>query len=496
MYAAIWGSIFQAPQASLKSCWPGNLNRATPRQELMESLEESSAAKQQRLTRRDVQQNMQTTGPSSVKMELADGVKVKKEKSPEQEVSFESQDKGEMELDDFWLRVKGEIKEEIEQEEQEEHACKSSSLDDLTPEEIMMKEEMEEDPKHDEAFESLQSQSDHSEVATQEREIEKSNKAANSQAAAEPEPKPFAKRRRLTRRDVQQTMQTTGPSSVKMELADGVKVKKEKSPEQEVSFESQDKGEMELDDFWLRVKGEIKEEIEQEEQEEHACKSSSLDDLTPEEIMMKEEMEEDPKHDEAFESLQSQSDHSEVATQEREIEKSNKAANSQAAAEPEPKPFAKRRRLTRRDVQQTMQTGGQSSVKIELADGVKVKKEKSAEQEISFDRQDKEKMELDDLWLKVHKKVNEQSLMTFAAANAAAENALNPPESESGTGQVQTSAQQQLEPRACGMEDASKSKADEDCFWVREMRLDCSGRISIQNGIGTVGIVILSLAQA
>ena len=484
------------PRRRSKSCWPGNLNRTTPRQELMESLEESSAAKHQRLTRQDMVQTMQTGGPSSGKIELAGGVKVKKEKSHEQEISFESQDKGEMELDDFWLRVKGEIKEEIEQEEQEEHACKSSSLDDLTPEEIMMKEEMEEEPKHDEAFESLQSQSDHSEVATQERDIEKSNKAANSQTAAEPEPKPVAKRRRLTRRDVQQNMQTTGPSSVKIELADGVKVKKEKSHEQEISFERQDKGEMELDDFWLRVKGEIKEEIEQEEQEEHACKSSSLDDLTPEEIMMKEEMEEEPKHDEAFESLQSQSDHSEVATQERDIEKSNKAANSQTAAEPEPKPVAKRRRLTRRDVQQNMQTTGPSSVKIELADGVKVKKEKSAEQEISFERQDKEKMELDDLWLKVHKKVNEQSLMTFAAANAAAEHALKTPESESGTSQVQTSAQQQLEPSAFGMEDASRSKADEDCFGVYEMRLDCSGSISIQNVIGTVGIIILSLAQA
>jgi hypothetical protein len=140
-----------------------------------------------------------------------------------------------------------------------------------------------------------------------------------------------------------------------------------------------------------------------------------------------------------------------------------------------------------------MQTTGPSSVKIELADGVKVKKEKSAEQEISFERQDKEKMELDDLWLKVHKKVNEQSLMTFAAANAAAENALKPPESESGTSQVQTSAQQQLEPSAFGMEDASRSKAYEDCFGVYEMRLDCSGRISIQNRIRTFGAVIVSL---
>ena len=46
-----------------------------------------------------------------------------------------------MELDDSWLRVKGEIKEEIEQEEQEEQGRKSSNLDDLSPEDIVMKEE-------------------------------------------------------------------------------------------------------------------------------------------------------------------------------------------------------------------------------------------------------------------------------------------------------------------------------------------------------------------
>jgi hypothetical protein len=301
-----------------------------------------------------------------------------------------------------------------------------------------------------------------------------------------------AKHQRLTRRDMQQTMQTGGPSSAKIELADGADAKKEKRAEQEVKFESQYKEKMKMFNLWLQVKGEIKEEIEQEQ----TCKSSSLDDLTRKEIVMKEEMEEEPKHGEALESLKTQSDHSEAVTQKRDIEKSNKAANSQTAAEPEPKPVAKRRRLTRRDMQQTMRPGGPSSAKIELSDGVKVKKEKSAEQEISFERQDKEKMELDDLWLKVHKKVNEQSLMTFAAANAAAENALKPPESESGTSQVQTSAQQQLEPSAFGMEDASRSKADEDCFGVYEMRLDCSGSISIQNVIGTVGIIILSLAQA
>ena len=91
-YAAIWGSIFQAPQASLKSCWPGNLNRATPQQGMMESFEESSAAKHQRLTRRDMQQTMQTGGPSSAKIEFADGADAKKEKRAEQEVKFEGED--------------------------------------------------------------------------------------------------------------------------------------------------------------------------------------------------------------------------------------------------------------------------------------------------------------------------------------------------------------------------------------------------------------------
>ena len=200
---------------------------------------------------------------------------------------------------------------------------------------------------------------------------------------------------------------------------------------------------------------------------------------------MKEEMEEEPKHYETFESTQSQSE--QFATQEREVEKSNKASISQAAAEPEPKPVAKRRRLTRRDMQQTMQTGGPSlsSVKTELAEGVKVKKEKGTELGVSFERQEKE--EMDDLWLKVRKKVSEQLLVTFAAASSATENVLRPPESESGASPVQTSTQHQLEPSAFGMEDASKSKADEDCFWVRDMHLDCSGRI--QTEIGMFGVV-------
>ena len=96
-------------------------------------------------------------------------------------------------------------------------------------------------------------------------------------------------------------------------------------------------------------------------------------------------------------------------------------------------------------------------------------------------------MGLDDFWLNVHKKVSEQLLVTFAAASSATENTLKPPESESGTSQVQTSTQHQLEPSAFGMEDASKSKADEDCFWVRDMHLDCSGRI--QTEIGMFGVV-------
>ena len=115
---------------------------------------------------------------------------------------------------------------------------------------------------------------------------------------------------------MQQTMQTGGPSSAKIELADGVDAKKEKRAEQEVKFESKDKEKMKMFNLWLQVKGEIKEEIEQEEQQEQACKASSLDDLTCKEIMMKEEMEEEPKHDKAFESLKTQSGHSEVANAE------------------------------------------------------------------------------------------------------------------------------------------------------------------------------------
>ena len=98
----------------------------------MESLEESSAAEHQRSTRRGMQQTMQTGGPSSAKIELADGADAKKEKRAEQEVKFESQGKEKMKMFNLWLQVKGEIKEEIEQEEQQEQTCKSSSLDDLT----------------------------------------------------------------------------------------------------------------------------------------------------------------------------------------------------------------------------------------------------------------------------------------------------------------------------------------------------------------------------
>ena len=48
------------------------------------------------------------------------GSELSKDRNAEQEISFEGKDKEKMELDDFWLRVKGEIKEEIEQEEQKE----------------------------------------------------------------------------------------------------------------------------------------------------------------------------------------------------------------------------------------------------------------------------------------------------------------------------------------------------------------------------------------
>ncbi len=53
-------------------------------------IEKSFAAKHQHLTRRDMQQTMQTGGPSSAKIELADGVDAKKEKRASRKSSLKA----------------------------------------------------------------------------------------------------------------------------------------------------------------------------------------------------------------------------------------------------------------------------------------------------------------------------------------------------------------------------------------------------------------------
>ena len=124
------------------------------------------------------------------------------------------------------------------------------------------------------------------EVATEEMVPEQSMIPARSQATAEPESKP-AKRRRLTRRDVQKTMHTEGLNSAKKELPDGVKVKTERCAEQQVKRESPQKR-MEMDDLLLRVKTEIKEEIEEE------MRSSSFDcELPLQDVRVKDEIAEE-----------------------------------------------------------------------------------------------------------------------------------------------------------------------------------------------------------
>ena len=148
--AIIWGSNSKAPQASLKSYWPGNLNRTTPQQGIMESFEESFAAKRRRLTCQDMQQDMQTEGPSSGKKELADCVKVKKE-SAKREMKYESLQNTRMEAEDLWLLVKKEIKEEMEQD------LRSSSFSRKTPGPIMVKEELEEGAQRTRGFDGFAS---------------------------------------------------------------------------------------------------------------------------------------------------------------------------------------------------------------------------------------------------------------------------------------------------------------------------------------------------
>ena len=391
---------------------------------------------------------MQTEGPNSANKEVAEGVKVKKEKSAEQGAELESQYKGGTEMDDLWVRVKKEIKEEIEPD------LSPSNFDEATPvQEVGVKEEIEEEQHQDLA-------GYHSEVATDERVPEQAQKTATVQTPAEPEPKPVTKRRRLTRRDMQEAMQTDGSKSAKKEFADGVKVKKEKSAEQEADLKSPATGGMEMDDLWVRVKKEIKEEIEPD------LSPSNFDEATPvQEVGVKEEIEEEQHQDLA-------GYHSEVATDERVPEQAQKTATVQTPAEPEPKPVTKRRRLTRRDMQEAMQTDGSKSAKKEFADGVKVKREKTVES-----RQEG-RMEMDDLWLQVRKEINRHASETSASSSTRGDDAT-PAERDSIS--HPKLVHQKVEPSA----ETDKSDGQEDRWRVRHALIGFLGsRIGQQKLVG------------
>ena len=112
---------------------------------------------------------------------------------PKQEMKHESPRRG-MEMDEIWLWVKKEIKEELEKD-----MMSANFESDILMQGVMMKEEIEVDAKRTQACWNLQ----------------------------------VAKRRRLTDGDMQKIMRAEAaedprcPSSVKKELADGVNVKKE-----------------------------------------------------------------------------------------------------------------------------------------------------------------------------------------------------------------------------------------------------------------------------
>ena len=242
-------------QASLQGCSPGSLNLATLS---MESPQAESSAKRRRLTHRDMHVAAWTEGSSSEKKESEgedvqdDSVKIKKEKvaEPIHAVGKDVQ----------WLKVKKEIKDDMEQD------MTSSNFDDVDAvplKEVEVKDEMETDEEdHDKSPQK-------SEVAVK-KEV----------------------RRRLTRK-VQVAAWTEGSSSEKKESKgedvedDRVKIKKEKVAEQIHAVGK--------DVQWLKVKKEIKDDMEQD------MKSSNFDDVDEvplKEVEVKDEMENDEEdHD-------------------------------------------------------------------------------------------------------------------------------------------------------------------------------------------------------
>ena len=211
-----------------------------------------------------------------------------------------------------------------------------------------------------------------------------------------------------------------------------------------------------MDDLLLRVKTEIKEEIEEE------MRSSSFDcELPLQDVRVKDEIAEEQHQNPKNSGY-------EVATEEMVPEQSMIPARSQATAEPESKP-AKRRRLTRRDVQKTMHTEGLNSAKKELPDGVKVKTERCAEQQVKLESPQK-RMEMDDLWLRVREEIRKQSGVILAASSQAAGNAMRPSEQDSGSSEAQASCQRHQEPSEHSTQDTAQVVGQEDRCWENRLQ--------------------------
>ena len=173
----------------------------------------------------------------TLKKDFSDGMlQVKIDKSAKQEADLESRQR--VEMADLWLQVKKEIKEEMKRN------LKPSSLVEVIMKAVVKKEVKQE---HHQDLPSY-----HSEVFPKDR-IPQDSKFATG-PIAKPEPTPVAKRRRLSR-DIQGRMQTDDPSSAKKEF-DGVKVKTDRSAEQQT--------ELEIDDVWRQVKKEIDREASAE----------------------------------------------------------------------------------------------------------------------------------------------------------------------------------------------------------------------------------------
>ena len=238
----------------LQGCSPGNLNLATLS---MESPQAESSAKRRRLTHRDMHVAAWTEASSSEKKKSEcedveiDRVKIKKEKvaEPIHVVGKDVQ----------WLKAKKEIKDDMEQD------MKSSNFDDVDDvplKEVEVKDEMETDEEDD----------------------DKSPQQAEVAVKQEV-------RRRLTRK-VRVAAWTETSSSEKKESEcedvqdDSVRIKKEKvaEPIHAVGKDVQ----------WLKVKKEIKNDMEQDMK---FSNFDDVDDVPLKEVEVKDEMETDEEDD-------------------------------------------------------------------------------------------------------------------------------------------------------------------------------------------------------